>query len=60
MNMDELKPGDVVLTTYGVAVVIKIHDGKSSSPSFKARLWRVPSKSVASCATAYMQSNCVS
>lgn len=53
----ETKPGDIVLTNYGVAVVVKTFFDRSS---FKAKLWRIPSKSIASSATAYLQSNCVS
>jgi len=53
--------GDIVLTTYGVAVVVKTYrseDGKVET--FKARIWRIPSKSIASSSVAYLQSNCVS
>merc|ERR1740136_253799 len=54
-------PGDVVLTTYGVAVVIKISDSlsPSSSCSFKARLWREPGKSVGSSATAFLNTTSI-
>ena len=52
-------PGDVVLTTYGVAVVIKPRGVEHGKPSFKARLWRHIGKSVASSATAFLQNSCV-
>jgi len=60
-------PGDVLLTTYGVAVVISICEPSSEIDSdkdytagnqnvtFKARLWREPGKSVGSSATAFLQ-----
>lgn len=51
-----IKPGRVLLTSYGVAVVIST-DGNGSS--FKARIWRHVGKSVASSTTAYLNSSCV-
>mmetsp|Transcript_32274 Transcript_32274/g.37632 ORF Transcript_32274/g.37632 Transcript_32274/m.37632 type:complete len:1352 (+) Transcript_32274:164-4219(+) len=59
----QINAGDIVLTTYGVAVVISCNDCKGEQSnhlsSFKARLWRVPGKSVASSTTAYLQYDCV-
>jgi hypothetical protein len=61
---ENLQPGDIILTSYGVAVVVKTYvdngEKKLPLPSFKARLWREPGKSVTSSATAYMQFSCVS
>ena len=61
-------PGDVVLTTYGVAVIITVYpttatattDGDDGDGSFKARLWREPGKSVGSSATAFLRYTSVS
>ena len=69
MRNELIYPGNVVLTTYGVGVVIenikpfnKSNNGmgETISTSFKARLWRQPGKSVASSVTAYLQNQCVS
>ncbi len=68
MSNDLISPGSVVLTIYGVAVVIeniKLPNTSDEivdtvSNSFKARLWRQPGKSIASSATAYLQNQCVS
>mmetsp|Transcript_12899 Transcript_12899/g.19346 ORF Transcript_12899/g.19346 Transcript_12899/m.19346 type:complete len:1397 (-) Transcript_12899:25-4215(-) len=59
-------PGSVILTSFGVAVVIHAIDSDSASAtnvpaacsSFKARIWRQPGKSVASSTTAYLQKEC--
>jgi hypothetical protein len=68
MDDSIIQPGRVLLTTYGVAVVIKVitpseeesnSKQKSTRKSFKARLWRHVGKSVASSATAYLQDSCV-
>ncbi len=76
-QQQSFQPGDIVLTSYGVAVLIKTmtpfgaHETKNDDngenndlsiplDSFKARLWREPGKSIASSATAYIQSSCVS
>lgn len=60
---DLIQPGKVLLTTYGVAVVIKTSssngDDESASISFKAKLWRHVGKSVASSANAFLQDSCV-
>lgn len=65
-------PGDVLLTTYGVAVVINIcepspeivsdkeNTAGNQNVTFKARLWREPGKSVGSSATAFLQCGSVS
>ncbi len=68
MNNDLIYPGNVVLTVYGVAVVIETiklpntsdENVETLSNSFKARLWRQPGKSIASSVTAYLQNQCVS
>ena len=56
MSDPPIKPGRVLLTAYGVAVVI-CTDGNGSS--FKARIWRHVGKSVASSTTAYLNNSCV-
>ena len=50
-------PGTVVLTEFGVAVIIKTW---KHSNSFQARLWRVPGKSVASSCVAFLVYSSVS
>lgn len=59
------KPGDVVLTTFGVAVIISnrevvydSHENQTIS-SYKVRLWRQPGKSIASSSVAYLQYDCI-
>lgn len=71
-NMKHLqKSGDVVLTLYGVGVIISSHqvhsyddEGNTTKPvstlAYKVRLWRQPGKSIASSSIAYLQHNCVS
>lgn len=67
-------PGSVVLTSFGVAVVIHAinpYDDEDTAEgghlnaakiysSFKARIWRQPGKSIASSNIAYLQNDCVS
>lgn len=75
MSRNEYQPGDVVLTTYGVAVIISKHSVLSKTPDipekehhplslldecFKVRLWRQPGKSIASSASAFLHLNSVS
>jgi hypothetical protein len=67
-----IQPGNIVLTTYGVAVVISSNNhakGETDNSSnccnnaegfiFKARIWRQPGKSMASSATAYLHTSSV-
>lgn len=55
-----LKAGDIYLTTYGVAVIIKVNENEGGEvESFRAKLWRQPGKSVATSATATLATNCV-
>lgn len=60
MNKSDAKgsytAGDVVLTTYGVGVVVQ----KRADGSFAIRLWRIPGKSVGSAAQAFLQPTTVS
>jgi len=63
-ELQVIQPGRVLLTAFGVAVVIKITSSSEetervTSTSFKARLWRHVGKSVASSATAFLQDSCV-
>jgi hypothetical protein len=55
MNKSDAKgsytAGDVVLTTYGVGVIVQ----KRTDGSFAIRLWRIPGKSVGSAAQAFLQ-----
>ena len=54
------KPGDVVETSFGVGVIADDDDGgESSSSSFRVMLWRVPGKSIGSCAVAFLQPQAV-
>lgn len=57
------KPGNIVLTLYGVAVIIsnQVYTyGDQTILSYKVRLWRQPGKSIASSSVAYLQHDCVS
>lgn len=62
-----IEPGRIVLTTYGVAVVISSTSSAKESDSttneapciFKARIWRQPGKSIASSATAFLHTSSV-
>lgn len=56
MSNPLVQPGRVLLTTYGVAVVIRTEDNESY---FKARIWRHVGKSVASSTTAFLRYSCV-
>ena len=57
-----LEPGDIYLTTYGVAVIIHVKEceGREAASLFKAKLWRYPGKSIATSATATLSASCVS
>ena len=64
MTSTLIQPGSVLLTTFGVATVIKVFSSKddisdSAGIVIKARLWRHVGKSVASSATAFLQEECV-
>ena len=50
--------GDVVLTHYGIAVCVRSPHNELPS-LFKARLWRVPGKSVGSAAVAFLNQESV-
>jgi hypothetical protein len=51
--------GDIVLTNFGIAVCVR--SSQTAQPSlFKARLWRVPGKSVGSAAVAFLRHDTVS
>ena len=52
----EFHPGSIVLTTYGAGVVTKVRD---DGEVLQVRLWRMPFKSVASTAIAYLQKQAV-
>ena len=55
-----LKAGYIYLTTYGVAVIIKVQENEVGEvESFRAKLWRQPGKSVATSASATLLTNCV-
>jgi hypothetical protein len=66
-----MKKGDCVLTTYGVGVVTNVSSdagredddgngaGALSSGMFDALLWRIPGKSMASCASACLRQDAV-
>jgi hypothetical protein len=51
---DEYKAGDVVETVYGVGVIVQ-----ARSSDWVVRLWRQPTKSIASSALAYLQETSV-
>jgi hypothetical protein len=48
--------GDVVLTTYGVGVIV----GGKRNDFYPVRLWRIPGRSMGSSALAHLQSSAVS
>lgn len=56
--MESWSPGDIVLTSYGVGVVVGCPENEVKH--FDVRLWRNPGKSVGSTATAYLQPSAVS
>jgi hypothetical protein len=49
------EPGDVVLTAYGVGVIVGVKERLNS-----VRLWRIPGKSVGSAALAFLRTDAVS
>jgi len=51
-----IKPGDVVLTFYGSGVVTAV---QGDMEIFQVRLWRIPFKSIASTAVAYLQKGAI-
>jgi len=56
------QPGDIVLTTFGIAVCVRssmIETTNTSTSLFKARIWRVPGKSVGSAAVAFLRHDTV-
>jgi len=63
------RPGDVVLTAYGVGVIVSAHNGGGGSGSseendgagfFGVRLWRRPGESISSASLAHLRSSTVS
>jgi hypothetical protein len=48
--------GDVVLTTYGVGVIV----GGKENDFYSVRLWRIPGRSIGSSALAHLQPSAVS
>lgn len=56
-DADQLSLGDTVLTSYGAGVVTELDP---SAPLFcKVRLWRMPHRSIASSAVAYLRRDCI-
>jgi hypothetical protein len=55
-------PGDVILTTFGVAVVTRIPQGENEGAQqlFEAKLWRMPFKSIGSSTTGFLRMDTVS
>ncbi|CAJ1927844.1 unnamed protein product [Cylindrotheca closterium] len=53
MAMEELNPGDVVETSFGVGVIASCPGEESAF--FKVMLWRIPGKSMGSSSTAHIQ-----
>lgn len=54
------KPGDVILTLYGVGVIVAVSNTANDNNYYTVRLWRIPGKSISSCAIAYLIPSCVS
>lgn len=61
-------PGDVVLTSFGVGVIVSCPtkssveetDVETFHSNYHVRMWRVPGKSIGSTSTAYLQPDAVS
>jgi hypothetical protein len=54
-SQELFSPGVVVLTIYGVGVIVSEKDG-----FFTVRLWRIPGRSIGSSSIAVLKSTCVS
>lgn len=53
-------PGDAVLTSFGVGVIITCPADDDTIKQYAVRLWRDPGTSIGSTATAYLQPEAVS
>lgn len=54
--LTDMQPGDIFLTAYGVAVVVK----KCENQILKTLIWREAGKSIGSASTAYLRHDSVS